>query len=184
MKIISDRAITLSFSYLVIREIRINYILATDENWHRITLACEELGWNKSAIVKQMIHGFCRRDGEFYARSGIMDAGARGMTEEEYFNCLRDGSEEDLLPYTADRPLFGQSPIDAVPPLPTEDSLKRRYNTIGLSAYNFVLLKVARIVHHDSFVQIVSRMIVKHLSDNWEVVYQPQIDRDRKSKFL
>jgi hypothetical protein len=170
--------------YLVIKEIRINYILATDENWQRIMLACDELGWSKSAIVKQMIHGFCRRDGKFYAKAGILDAAARGMTEEEYFDCLRDRSEDELRPYTGDRPLFGQSPIDTVPTLPTDESLKRKYNTIGLSAYNYVLLKVARIVHHDSFVQIVSRMIVKHLNDNWETVYQPQIDRDQRSKFL
>jgi len=168
----------------VIKEVRLNYILATSENWQRITLACDELGWNKSAIVKQMLHGFFRRDGKFYAEAGIMDAAARGLTEEEYFNCLRDEGEEALRPYTGDRPLFGQSPIDATPPLPTDDSLKRKYNVIGLSAYNFVLLKVAKIVHRDSFVQVVSRMIVKHLNDNWEAVYQPQIDRDRTSKFL
>lgn len=168
----------------MIKEVRLNYILATSENWQRITLACDELGWNKSAIVKQMLHGFFRRDGKFYAEAGIMDAAARGLTEEEYFNCLRDEGEEALRPYTGDRPLFGQSPIDATPPLPTDDSLKRKYNVIGLSAYNFVLLKVAKIVHRDSFVQVVSRMIVKHLNDNWEAVYQPQIDRDRTSKFL
>ena len=168
----------------MIKEIRINYLLCTDETWQQVTLACDELGWNKSSIVKQMLHGFFRRDGEFYARAGILDAEARGMTEEEYFRCLRDESEEALSPYTGNRPLFGQSPIDTIPPLATDENLKRKYNTIGLSAYNSVLLKVARIVHHDSFVQIVSRMIVKHLADNWETVYQPQIDRDHKCKFL
>jgi hypothetical protein len=168
----------------VIKEVRLNYILATDENWKRIELACDELGWNKSAIVKQMLHGFFHRDSAFYARAGLLDAEARGMSEEDYFNCLRDRSEDELHPYAGDRPLFGQSPIDTVPTLPTDESLKRKYNTIGLSAYNYVLLKVARVVHHDSFVQIVSRMIVKHLNDNWDTVYQPQIDRDQHSKFL
>jgi hypothetical protein len=168
----------------VIKEVRINYILATDENWERIALACEELGWSKSAIVKQMIHGFLRRDGEFYARAGLMDAEARGMAEAEYFDCLRDGADDSLRQYNGSRPLFGQSPIDAIPLLPTDEKLKRTYNTVGLSAYNYVLLKVARIVHNDSFVQIISRMIVKHLADNWAAVYQPQIDRDRQSKFL
>jgi hypothetical protein len=169
---------------LVIKEVRINYILATDENWQRILLACEELGLSKSAIIKQMLHGFMRRDGAFYARAGIMDAEARGMSEGAYFDCLRDGADEALRPYTGSRPLFGQSPIDAIPLLPTDEKLKRTYNTVGLSAYNYVLLKVARIVHNDSFVQIISRMIVKHLADNWESVYQPQIERDRQSKFL
>jgi hypothetical protein len=169
---------------LVIKEVRINYILATDENWQRIMLACEELGLSKSAIVKQMIHGFLSRDGEFYACAGVMDAQARGMTEADYFNCLRDGIDEALRPYSETRPLFGQSPIDTIPLLPTDEKLKRTYNTVGLSAYNYVLLKVARIVHNDSFVQIISRMIVKHLADNWTTVYQPQIDRDRQSKFF
>ena len=106
------------------------------------------------------------------------------MTEAEYFKTLRDGSDEDLPRYLGDRPLFGQTPIDTIPLLPSEDPLKRKYNTIGLSAYNYVLLKAARIVHEGSFVQLVSRMIVKHLADNWETVYQPQIDRDHNCKFL
>jgi hypothetical protein len=167
----------------MIRELRINYIFADDPTWEKLLLACEELGWNKSTIVKQCLHGFFRRDGEFYADAGILDAQSRGMSEEEYFKTLRDGSEDDLTRYSKGRPGFGASPLDAIEPIPTDPAYKRKYNTIGLSAYNFVLLKVARIVDGGAMVQVVSRMIVKHLDDNWETAYQLQIDRDRNCKF-
>lgn len=167
----------------MIRELRINYIYADDPTWEKLMLACEELGWNKSTIVKQCLHGFFRRDGAFYAKAGILDAQWRGMTEENYFKTLRDGSEDDLARYVAGRPGFGASPIDAIAPVYQETNYKRTYNTIGLSAYNYVLLKVARIVDGGTMVQVISRMLVKHLNDNWEPVYQIQIDRDRNCRF-
>lgn len=167
----------------MIREMRINYIFADDATWNRLRLACDELGWNKSTIVKQTLHGFMRRDGAFYAEAGIKDAEARGMAEEEYFRILRDKSEEHLSRYLAGRPAFGMAPIDAIAPISSDRAFKRQYNTIGLSAYNFVLLKVARIVDGGSMVQVVSRMIVKHFQDNWQTAYQPQIDRDRRCNF-
>jgi len=167
----------------MIRELRINYIFADDPTWEKLMLACEELGWNKSTIVKQCLHGFFRRDGEFYAEAGVLDAQSRGMREEEYFKTLRDKSEEDLVRYLEGRPGFGKSPIDEIEPISTESAYKRKYNTIGLSAYNYVLLKVARIVDGGTMVQVVSRMIVKHLADNWETAYQIQIDRDHRCKF-
>lgn len=167
----------------MIREIRINYIFADDPTWEKLMLACDELGWNKSTIVKQCLHGFFHRDGEFYANAGILDAQYRGMSEEEYFKTLRDAREEDLPRYQQGRPGFGVSPIDAIDPIPTDPDYKRSYNTIGLSAYNYVLLKVARIVDGGSMIQVISRMVVKHLNDNWETVYQPQIDRDHRCKF-
>lgn len=167
----------------MIREIRINYIFADDPTWDKLMLACDELGWNKSTIVKQCLHGFFHRHGEFYAKAGMIDAEARGMSEEEYFQTLRDRSEDDLKRYRQGRPGFGASPIDDILPIPTEPAFKRSYNTIGLSAYNYVLLKVARIVDGGSMVQTISRTIVKHLNDHWEATYQPQIDRDHKCKF-
>lgn len=172
-----------SKSSLMIRELRINYIFADDPTWAKLMLACEELGWNKSTIVKQCLHGFFRRDGEFYAEAGILDAQSRGMKEEDYFKTLRDKSEEDLARYSEGRPGFGKSPIDEIPLISTESAYRRKYNTIGLSAYNYVLLKVARIVDGGTMVQVVSRMVVKHLADNWEIAYQVQIDRDHRCKF-
>jgi hypothetical protein len=167
----------------MIRELRVNYLFVEDTTWEKLTLACDELGWNKSSIVKQALHGFFRRDGAFYADAGILDAQSRGMSEEEYFRTLRDSSEDDLARYTAGRPGFGASPIDAIAPVPQESKYRRAYNTIGLSAYYYVLLKVARIVDGDSMVQVISRMVVKHFDDNWAVSYQPQIERDRNCRF-
>lgn len=167
----------------MIREMRINYIFANEETWTRLSLACSELGWTKSLIVKQTLHGFFRRDGRFYAEAGRKDAAARGMTEEAYFQALRDGGEENLARYIDGRPAFGAAPIDHID-LEIDPKFKRDYNKIGLSAYNYVLLKVARIVDGGPMVQVVSRMIVKHFEDNWETSYQPQIDRDRACKFL
>lgn len=167
----------------MIRELRINYIFAEPETWDKLSLACNELGWNKSLIVKQCLHGFFRRDGEFYADAGVIDAQARGMTQEEYFRILRDGSEDELSRYINGRPGFGASPVDLIPLVPSGAKNKRGYNIIGLSAYNYVLLRVARIVDGGSMIQVVSRIIVKHLNDNWEKSYLPQIERDRMCRF-
>lgn len=167
----------------MIRELRINYIFADDPTWEKLMLACDELGWNKSTIVKQCLHGFLRRDRDFYSKAGLLDAEARGMKQEDYFRTLRDGSEDDLDRYTAGRPGFGATPLDAIELVPQNPEYKRAYNTIGLSAYNFVLLKVAKIVDGGSMVQVISRMIVKHFADNWETAYQPQIDRDHNCRF-
>ncbi|HEY9906981.1 MAG TPA: hypothetical protein V6D18_05160, partial [Thermosynechococcaceae cyanobacterium] len=135
-------------------------------------------------ILKQMIHGFMAVDGVFYARAGILDAEARGMAEEDYFRSLRDGSDEDLARYVAGRPAFGKAPIDDTAPIAATDANKHRYNIIGLSAYNYVLLRVAQIVDGGAMVQVVSRILVKHLQDRWENSYQPQIERDKRCKFL
>lgn len=168
----------------VIREMRINYVFATPETWEKIELACDELGWSKASILKQMIHGFMAVDGVFYARAGILDAKARGMSEEDYFRALRDGSDEDLARYIAGRPAFGKAPIDDIDLISSTDEYKHRYNVIGLSAYNYVLLRVAQIVDGGAMVQVVSRMLVKHLQDKWQSNYQLQIDRDKRCKFL
>jgi hypothetical protein len=169
---------------LVIKELRINYILVNPETREKIELACSELGWSKASIIKQMLHGFMRRDGRFYAEAGIKDAAARGMSEEDYFKTLRDGKIEELSRYIAGKPGFGKTPIDDIPIIETTSETKYRYNLVGLSAYNYVLVRVAQIVDTEPLVQVISRMIVKHLSDNWEASYQPQIERDKQCKFL
>jgi hypothetical protein len=168
----------------MLRSLRVNYILADDTTWERLMLACDELGWTKKLIVKQAIHGFCRRDGDFYAQAGVQDARARGMTEQDYFKVLRDGSPDDLAPYLENSPpKFGVSPLMTVPLLPTGSEYKRPYNYIDLSAYNYVLVRVAHIVERGSLIQVISRMVVKHLEDNWTTAYQLQIDRDRECRF-
>jgi hypothetical protein len=167
----------------VIKELRINYVFAVPEVWDKVELACTELGWSKASILKQMIHGFMYVDGSFYAEAGRKDAKARNMSEEDYFRALRDGNIEDLPRYVAGRPAFGKAPIDDIEPIESNDDNKHRYNVIGLSAYNYVLFRVAQIVDGGSMVQVVSRMIVKHLADKWETNYLPQIERDKVCNF-
>jgi hypothetical protein len=167
----------------MIKEIRINYLFLNDESWSKLMLACDELGWNKSSIIKHCLNEFFQRHQEFYVRFGKMDAQARGMTQEDYFRVLRDRSEDDLLPYVQRRPEFRDSPLDGIALVPQHESFKRKYNVIGLFSYNYVLLKVARIVAGTSMVQVVSRSIVKHLQDDWDTTYQPEIDRDRACRF-
>lgn len=165
------------------RELRINYILATDSDWERINLACSELGWNKSTILKQFIHGFFRRYRDYYADAGILDAEHRGISQEQHFTILRDQGEKDLPRYRLGRPGFGVSPIDSIDPLPEDTNLRRHYNTISLSSYYFVLLRVARIVDGGAMSQLVSRIVVSHLTDNWADAYQTQIDRDQVCRY-
>ena len=180
----ADKQSTKQVREKVIRELRINYVFATPETWAKVELACSELGWSKASILKQMIHGFLFTDRNFYAQAGVLDAQARGLKEEDYFVTLRDGKPEDLPRYTAGRPAFGKAPIDDVELVSTSEENKKRYNLIGLSAYNYVLLRVAQIVDGGPMVQVVSRMLVKHLNDKWETNYQAQIDRDQRCKFL
>lgn len=168
----------------MIRDLRISYVFATPETWAKVELACSELGWSKASILKQMLHGFMAVDGAFYANAGKLDAAARGMSEEDYFRTLRDLSEKQLPRYLEGRPAFGKAPIDEIDLIPPNDENRYRYNTISLSAYNCVLVKVAHIVDTGPLVQVVSRAIVKHLDDKWEKNYLPQIERDRLCKFL
>ena len=167
----------------VIKELRINHVLVLDEDWEKLMLACEELDYDKSSIIKNGLQGFFRRYHDYYVRAGILDAEARGMATSEHFTILRDKSEDDLLPYGDKFPDFGKSPIDLIPPLPKDPQYRRGYNTIKLSRYNFVLLRVAHIIYRDSYPQIVGRMIRSHLADNWESAYLPQIARDKLNDY-
>lgn len=170
---------------MAIKELRINHVLLSDEDWEKLMKACEELGYNKSSILKNALQGFFRRDRnrDFYINAAVADAKARGITSSQHFVILRDQSEDDLPPYLDTFPLFGQSPIDTIPPLPVDERFRRKYNTIELSRYNFVLLRVAHIVHRDSYPQIIGRMVKSHLIDNWESAYLPQIIRDEKDDY-
>jgi len=160
------------------KQLRINHILLGDEDWKKMLTACDELGYNKSSILKNALQGYFKRYRDFYVNAGILDAKARGITSSEHFITLRDASEDALPHYLDSLPLFGQSPIDTIAPIPNEEGNKRKYNIVELSAFNFVLLRVGKIVHRDSYSQMVGRMVKVHLIDNWESVYLPQMARD------
>lgn len=168
---------------MAIKELRINHVLLGDDDWEKLMKACEELGYNKSSILKNALQAYFKRYRDFYVKAGIADAQARGITSSEHFLILRDRSEEDLPPYLKSLPLFGQSPIDTIPPIPVEEKYRRKYNTIELSRFNYVLLRVGHIVHRDSYPQMIGRMVRTHLIDNWDSAYLPQIERDAKEDY-
>lgn len=168
----------------MIKEFRIAYVLLSDDDWAKLLEACDELGYDKSSIVKNALQGFFKRYRDFYVNAGLADAEARGISSSQHFMILRDKAEEDLPQYIKALPLFGQSPIDTIPPLPQDEKLRRKYNTIKLSAFNYVLLRVAHLVHRDSYPQMVGRMVRSHLQDNWVDAYLPQIERDKQNDYI
>jgi len=165
------------------KELRINHVLLSDEDWGKLLKACEELGYNKSSILKNALQGYFKRYRDFYINAGIADAKARGIKSSEHFTTLRDKSEEDLPPYENFLPRFGESPIETIAPPANEERFKRKYNTIELSAYNYVLLRVGHIVHSDSYPQMIGKMVKTHLIDNWESAYLPQMTRDEQNDY-
>ena len=168
---------------MAVQKLRINYVLLGDSDWNNLMKACEELGYDKSSILKNALQGYFKRYRDFYVEAGIKDAEARGITSSEHFITLRDRALEDLPQYQGSLPLFGQSPIDLIPPMPVEERFRRKYNTVELSRFNFVLLRVGYIVHRDSYPQMIGRMVSQHLKDNWETAYLPQIERDNQSDY-
>lgn len=168
---------------MAIQKLRINYVLLSDRDWDNLMKACEELGYDKSSILKNALQGYFKRYRDFYVEAGIKDARARGISSSEHFVTLRDLSIDDLPQYQESFPLFGQTPIDEVPPMPVEEKFRRKYNTIDLSRFNYVLLRVGYIVHRDSYPQMIGRMVSQHLRDNWETAYLPQIERDSQNDY-
>lgn len=165
------------------RDLRINYIYLEPVTAERFDLASESLGWAYKSLAQQCIHAFFKVNREFYVNAALTDAEARGMTEVGYYMALRDGSEDDLDRYQAGRPGFGATPLDEVLDVATGVENRRRYNVITISNFNFVLLRVARIVDTGSMTQLVSRIIKQHFERYWEPNYKAQIDLDQACKF-
>jgi hypothetical protein len=165
------------------RELRINYIYLDAVTFERFSLASDVVGWAYKSLVQQCLHAFLKAHRDYYVEAALTDANARGMASEDYYQTLRDGSEDDLARYLDGRPAFGATPLDDVPDIATGDENRRRYNIITLSNYNFVLLKVARIVDMGSMTQLVSRIVSQHFALYWDKNYRVQIDCDLDCKF-
>lgn len=168
---------------LMAQEIRLNCIYMDSETRSRFDLACEELGWASKGLVTQCIQAYFKVNKDYYIEAALSDAKARGMAETDYYRILRDASEDDLNPYIAGRPAFGGTPLDPVPAVSTGEDNRKRYNTLTLSSYNLVLLRVARIVDMGPLVQVVSRIVKQHFDRYWESNYAPQIDLDKACTF-
>ncbi|MBD2083368.1 hypothetical protein [Leptolyngbya sp. FACHB-17] len=170
---------------MALKELRIAHVLLPDEDWDRLMLACDELGYNKSSILKNALQGYFRRNRDFYIYAGIKDAEARGISSSEHFQILRDKSEDDLPSYTRSLVLDKQDPLtlENIIAIPNDKQFRRAYNTIEISAFNFALLRVGHIVHRDSYPQMVGRMVRWHLLKNWAEAYLPQIELDKKNDY-
>ncbi|MDB9529611.1 hypothetical protein PN498_26710 [Oscillatoria sp. CS-180] len=149
----------------------------------RFNSASEHVGWPYRTLVQQVIHAFFGKHRAFYIEAAIKDAEARGMQESDYYRILRDESEDELNRYISGRPGFGPAPLDPIEPISTSSEFKQKYNTITLSNYNYVLLRVARIVDTGPLTQVVSRIVDYHFSNYWESNYLFQIERDQACKF-
>lgn len=163
--------------------IRINFIYMEPETRERFTAASETLGWAYRSLAQQVIHGFFAKHKGFYTEAALKDADARGMSESDYYQVLRDKSEDDLSRYVSGRPGFGPAPLDPIAPISTGPEYRQKYNTITLSSFNFCLLKVCRIVDTAPLTQVVSRIVHYHFDTYWETNYLPQIKADQACKF-
>jgi hypothetical protein len=148
----------------------------------RFELACDRVGWAFKNLAQQCIHAYLKKHQAYYVAVAKLDYQARGMSESDYYQALRDGAEDDLKPYQAERPVFSPSPLDSVPMVKTGKEYRRRYGVITLSSYNFVLLKVCQIVDRGPMIQVISRIVRQHFEDYWSN-YKAQIERDDKSCF-
>jgi hypothetical protein len=168
----------------MIRELRASHVYVDDHNWGRLNLLCDEFGWHKKTILRRCIHGFFQRHDQFYADLALIDAAARGIDEEKYFEILRDQTITELPPYPAAGFLQGgQSPLAAYPTIPKKKEFRRPYNDITLSAYNYVLFRVASMIEQVPQNQLIGKMILRHFDDDWPV-YESRMAKDRACKFV
>ncbi|MEO0769462.1 MAG: hypothetical protein AAFY72_08505, partial [Cyanobacteria bacterium J06649_4] len=144
------------------RDIRINYLYASEATWQRFDLTCDYFGWANKSFVQQCIQDFFDSHRAYYVEAALKEIDARQVEETTYYQVLRDASEDALPRYQKGRPGFGITPLDDFPFVEAEQTIKRRYNVITLGNDSAVLLKVARIVDTGPMVQLVSRILEQH----------------------
>jgi hypothetical protein len=168
----------------MIRELRVGHVYIDNQTWDRLVLLCDEFGWHKKTILRRCIHGFFQRHDTFYADAAILDAQFRQVSEAAYFEILRDKAPTDLPPYPEAGLLrAGASPLRDYPLIPATKEFRRPYNDITLSAYNYVLFRVALMVEQVPQNQLIGKMILKHFDDDW-LVYEARMAKDRAGKFI
>jgi hypothetical protein len=168
----------------MIRELRVSHVYVDNQTWDRLVLLCEEFGWHKKTILRRCIHGFFQRYDTFYADAAILDARSRQISEQTYFEILRDQTPADLPPYPKAGFLqAGASPLADYPLIPKTKEFRRPYNDIALSAYNYVLFRVALMVENVPQNQLIGKMILKHFDDDW-AVYEARMAKDRAGEFI
>ena len=159
----------------VYTEVPLSYIYATSAVWNeRYMVAVEEIGWNKRALLSQVIASYCFAHREYYQAAAWADAQARGFNEDsfsEYFDlCSR---WEDVPEYLSNRPEFKPSPLSQVIDVGGEEN-RRSYNGLRTSALNSAILRVATFVERANAGKTVSRILQWHFDRYWST-YQYQL---------
>lgn len=159
----------------VYTEVPLSYIYATAAVWNeRYMVAVEEIGWNKRALLSQVLASYCFAHRDYYRIAAHADALARGFDEDslsQYFDlCAR---WEELPAYTNGRPMFEPSPLSKVVDVGGEEN-RRSYNGLRTSALNSAILKVATFVERANGGKTVSRILQWHFDRYWKT-YQYQL---------
>ncbi|PZO52491.1 MAG: hypothetical protein DCF15_13665 [Phormidesmis priestleyi] len=159
----------------VYTEVPLSYIYATAAVWNeRYMVAVEEIGWNKRALLSQVIASYCFAHREYYQAAAWADAQARGFKASsfsQYFDlCSR---WEDVPEYLSNRPEFEPSPLSQVIDVGGEEN-RRSYNGLRTSALNSAMLRVATFVERANAGKTVSRILQWHFDHYWST-YQYQL---------
>ena len=159
----------------VYTEVPLSYIYATPAVWNeRYMVAVEEIGWNKRALLSQVLASYCFAYRDYYQEAARADAFARGFEEDslsQYFDlCVR---WEELPEYTKGRPEFKPSPLSKIVDVSGEEN-RRSYNGLRTSALNAAILRVATFVERANAGKTVSRILQWHFDKYWKT-YQYQL---------
>ena len=159
----------------VYTEVPLSYIYATSAVWdERYMVAVEEIGWNKRALLSQVLASYCFAHRNYYQAAAHADALARGFDENsfsQYFDlCAR---WEELPEYLISRPEFEPSPLAKVVDVSGEEN-RRSYNGLRTSALNSAILRVATFVERANAGKTVSRILQWHFDKYWKT-YQYQL---------
>lgn len=149
----------------------LHYLYITDESSEKIQRILDLTGSTEKAFISQVINEYFIREKIYYVEALRLDARARSIREQEYLKILIEQDEKALPRYTSDRPIFKPSPIAM---LPDVEGNRRITNYILLNRRNTCLLKIASIVERARMSQLVGRLMVDHLRQNWDTVYLPQ----------
>ncbi|MEM9805993.1 MAG: hypothetical protein AAF959_11995 [Cyanobacteria bacterium P01_D01_bin.56] len=119
---------------------------------------------------------------KYYADCAELDAAARGLSVEAFFNACINWDAE-LPSYTGDRPTFKPYPLATIPDVETTPDNRRRVKVIRTSQVNGALLRVACVVDRCTLITIMSRLLRWHFDQYWEKSYAPQIRAAQAKSF-
>lgn len=171
---------------------RLTWLYMDAETRQRFETA-SNLGWAYKTLVQQTLGAFFKVHRDFYAAAAAADYTARGMERPAYYDALQSGSE--LPDYISSKPdwsrlpisgtdgEFYKVPLSTVPPPPTAEGNRQRYNTVTTSRANYAGLMVARIVHGLPLTTLVSTIVKEHFLKYWDRNYLTQVQLYQEKRF-